>query len=383
MLCTTDDRSKNSTWPVVWGEDVAGRVHKGFRPVRGLGSGVGVHFDVKIAGPTQDCGRTFQIALVSYPHWAFEHVAIPQDEKYQRRHGAEADGYPPQIFSGAKYVSDIGGGEADKCCQAPIYVAAVHEQTSTGPVTELNNEAQRHREVQADAQPHQQTEKDQNRKVRRQCRANRGDNEEPQVQQEHVFAADFVDEVSAEQRTEHGTDRHGGRQHADRERRQMELVSQLYRADTQAGEVVGIHEDTAQRDDHQQQCLAAGLTLRDGIRMIDPAIDDGAHIVRVANKDRGLIGLRRRRRRADIGDNKLSWRTHEQLGHIHGLLPTSQTESDVGEIYAGTVTSSYASGHKKVTPPDRTRRSRLCCWQIPAGGETPVGDTPCEVSRGG
>jgi hypothetical protein len=122
--------------------------------------------------------------------------------------------------------------------------------------------------------------------------------------------------------------------------------------------------------------------LRDGIRMIDRAIDDGAHIVRAANKERGPIGPRRRRRRADIGDDKLSWRTDDQLGHVHVLLPTSQTESDVGEIYAGTVTSSYARRHKKVTPPDRARRSRLCSRQIPADGETPVGDTPGEVSRG-
>jgi hypothetical protein len=87
--------------------------------------------------------------------------------------------------------------------------------------------------------------------VRGQRTGDGGHHEEEHVGHKDAIAPDFIREITAEQRPDNRAKGNGRRHHAGTGGRQVKFAGDIFYAEGQRAEIVGIEENTAQRDtDH-------------------------------------------------------------------------------------------------------------------------------------
>ena len=124
---------------------------------------------------------------------------------------------------------------------------------------EFGEERHRHRQVQPDADSHDEAEGDEDPLVRCHGAADCGDDEEDHIGHEEPVAPEPIDEVAAEECADDGSDHDRGIDESGHEAVQAELLLDGGDAEGQGGEVVGVHEDPAEgEDDHCRRLRPLG-----------------------------------------------------------------------------------------------------------------------------
>ncbi len=212
---------------------------------------------INIVRLPQDGRRLLQIALIRRPDRGFAHIAAADGDNHQRGHRAKAKDQTPEPVAVAfrqhgvkeehQKIRDADGrvpGGAPHCDAGGFIPRAFQPG-------ELAEKRHRDGKVDPNAKTHHKARARKHIFVRGQRTGDSGNDKEHHVGHKDAVAPDFIRKIAAEQRPDNRAKGNRRGHHAGTGGRQVKFAGDVFDAECQRAEIVGIEKNSPERDtDH-------------------------------------------------------------------------------------------------------------------------------------